>query len=210
MSDCAPKLPAMTVDVHPVTGKRLDDLATLFGANKTTSGCYCMWNILPAKQCQAGWSGGNRLAFEELAATEPEPVGLIAYRDGEPVGWIAVGPRARYDRMLRTPTLAGHDPVEDPVVWLVTCFFVRREARRTGVTRALLEAAVELAREHRAVAIEGYPLAGDSRHAAAEAFVGVEPLYAGTGFAVVDRPSAARVIMRLELNPAVSRRTAVR
>src|SRR5262249_51074534 len=151
------------LDVHPVGADRLNDLATLFGASKTTNGCYCMWNIVPVKQCQAGWSGGNHRAFDDLAGSEPEPLGLLAYRDGQPVGWLGVGPRTRYDRALGTPTLAGRNTAEDASVWLVTCFYVRRDARKIGVTRALLRAAIELARQHRASAIEGWPLAGETR-----------------------------------------------
>lgn len=196
------------VIVHPVTTDRLADLAELFGTSKTTSGCYCMWNTLPAKQCQGGWSGANRRSFEEMAKTEAEPMGLLAYAAERPVGWISVGPRARFERMLRTPTLAGHDPAENESVWFVTCFFVRREARRTGVTRALLTAAVELAREHHATAIEGYPLAGERRRSSAEAFVGVEAMFASCGFEIIRQPTSARAIMRRELSRPRARRKA--
>jgi GNAT superfamily N-acetyltransferase len=185
--------------VHALTVERLGDLATLFGQSKTTSGCYCMWNIASAKENNAGWSGGNRLAFEALAEAAPQPLGLLAYRHGDPVGWVAVGPRTRYQRALGTPTLAGRAPAEDARVWLVTCFYVRRDARRAGVTRALLNGAVALARRQRATAIEGWPLAGDGRHPAGQAYVGVEPLFASCGFTATHRPSAARVIMRLDL-----------
>lgn len=194
------------LDVKAVTAERLDDLATLFATNKTTNGCFCMWTILPVKQCQAGLSGGNRLSFEDLARTQSQPMGLLAYRAGEPVGWVAVGPRSRYVRTLGTPTLAGHDPSEDDRVWLVTCFFVRRDARRTGVTRALLAAAIVLARRGGATAVEGYPLAGEGRRSAGDAFVGVEPLFESLGFTAVRRPSAARVIMRLDVGRARARK----
>jgi GNAT superfamily N-acetyltransferase len=185
--------------VHPVSGERLDHLAALFGTTKTTAGCHCMWNILPAKASKAGWSGGNRVAFEERACAEAAPMGLLAYRDDEPVGWIAAGPRSRYERALGTPSLAGRDPGEDSRAWLVTCFYVRRSARGQGVTRALLRGAIELARKHRATAIEGWPLAGDGRHAAGDAYVGVETLFTSCGFTPVRRPTDARVIMRLPL-----------
>ncbi len=194
------------VKVAELRADRLADLATLFGTNKTTGGCYCMWNIVAAKACNAGWSGGNKLSFEALTAAESEPMGLLAYRADEPVGWIAVGPRSRYARMLGTPTLRAHDPAEDARVWFVTCFFVRRDARRIGITRTLLEAAVELARASGATAIEGYPLAGDARRSAGNAFVGVEPLFTSSGFTVVDRPAPARVIVRRNLTPARPRR----
>lgn len=195
------------IDIRPATADRLADLAALFGVSKTTSGCYCMWFILSAKQCQAGWSGGNRQAFEtmaqELTHKQPgervEPVGLLAYRGDEAVGWCAAGPRSRYERAARSPVLAGHGDPQDPSVWLVPCFFVRRDARRQGITRALLEAAVDLARTHGAVAVEGFPLAGDTRRTAAAAFLGVEGLFSSCGFRPVSRPSASRVVMRREV-----------
>jgi GNAT superfamily N-acetyltransferase len=185
--------------VKPVSTAQLSDLGTLFGGNKTTNGCYCMWFIVSAKECQAGWGGGNRQAFEGIARTADEPVGLLAYRGGEPVGWCAAGPRARFGRALRSATLKERDAEEDGTVWLVPCFFIRRDARRQGVTRLLLESAVALARKHGAVAVEGFPLAGDRRRPTSEAYLGVEPLFAACGFEPVSRPSAARVVMRRSL-----------
>src|SRR5262249_18470969 len=146
-----------------------------FGATATTRGCYCMWFVLAPKECSAGWTGGNRTSFEALAASEPAPVGLLAYRDSEPVGWAAAGPRSPYARALRMKLTAEGHPAEDERAWLVPCFFVRRDARKEGVTRALLEAAVDLATTHDAIAVEGFPLAGDARHSTGEAFIGVEP-----------------------------------
>jgi GNAT superfamily N-acetyltransferase len=185
--------------IEPVVPSRLDDLDTLFATNKTTAGCYCMWFLGSVKECHAGWGAGNRQRFGEFVRAANEPAGLLAYRDDEPVGWCAVGPRMRYARMLRAPVLKQRDPSEDANVWLVTCFFVRRDARRSGVTSSLIEAAVTLASSHGATAIEGFPLAGDRRRSASEAFVGVEPLFASSGFSRVAHPTAARVVMRREL-----------
>jgi GNAT superfamily N-acetyltransferase len=189
----------MALAIEPVTPERLGDVATLFGTSKVTEGCYCMWFVAAAKETSAGWGGANRQAFEALACSATEPVGLLAYREGEPAGWCAAGPRSRYARALRSPLVKGRNPDEDGSVWLVPCFFVRRDARREGVTQSLLQAAVALAREHGAVAVEGFPLAGDSRRSAAEAFLGVEPLFASSGFRVIARPSVNRVVMRLDL-----------
>ncbi|HEX6873777.1 MAG TPA: GNAT family N-acetyltransferase [Micromonosporaceae bacterium] len=185
--------------VRPVTVDRLDDLALLFGHSKTTTGCFCMWFVASAKECEAGWGGGNQRAFADLSRASTEPVGLLAYHDGEPVGWCAAGPRLRYHRALRSTVLKGRDASEDASVWLVPCFFVRRESRKVGVTRRLLEAAVHLAGEHGAVAVEGFPLAGDQRHSAASAYLGVEPLFTSCGFRPVARPTTSRVVMRRDL-----------
>lgn len=189
-----------TLTVEPLTVDRLADLAALFGTNGTTKGCYCTWFLISVKQCQAGWSGANKDTFEASARAESLPMGLLAYLGGEPVGWCAAGPRARYARALRSPVLRQHDPAEDDHVWLVPCFFVRVGYRRQGVMRELLTRAVELAADNGATAIEGFPLSGEQRRGSGDAYLGVEPLFAGCGFTVVDRPTPNRVVMRLDLS----------
>ena len=183
----------------PVSADRLPDLAALFGGNGTTRGCYCMWFINTAKEVHAGWGGGNREAFESCTRAEARPMGLLAYADGEPVGWCAAGPRSRYGRALRSTVLRRHDPAEDDSVWLVPCFFVRVGFRRQGIMRELLTHAVDLAAGHGATAIEGFPLSGEKRRGSGDAYLGVESLFATCGFAIVDRPTANRVVMRREL-----------
>lgn len=195
----------MVTTVRPVTPENLDDLSELFGTNKTTDGCFCTWFLMPVKQSHAGWGAVNQAWFREYACEAAPPAGLLAYRDGEVVGWCAMGPRSRYARMLRS-TLKESDRAEDDSVWLVPCFFVRRTARKAGVTRELLNAAAEHAAAQGAIAIEGFPLAGEGRRSTGEAYVGVEPLFASCGFTVVARPSAARVIMRRELAKPERRR----
>src|SRR4029450_12645591 len=71
------------------------------------------------------------------------PPGLLAYRDGEPVGWCAVAPRGAYRRILNSRVLRPVD--EDPGVWSIVCFYVIRAERRGGLAAALLEAAVDFA-----------------------------------------------------------------
>lgn len=63
---------------------------------------------------------------------------------------------------------------------------MRRDARRQGVSRALLEGAVALAREQGAAAIEGIPFASGVK-LGRESMVGVEALFAACGFTVARR-----------------------
>jgi GNAT superfamily N-acetyltransferase len=200
--------PEHPISVKPLTAELLTDLHAVFGVTATTRGCYCMWFILPAKECRAGWAGGNRTRFEQLTRVEKDPMGLLAYAGEEPVGWCAIGPRTRYARALRSPILRQHDPAEDDRVWLVPCFFIRAGFRRQGIMRELLTQAVALAAAHGASAVEGFPLAGEKRRGSGEAYVGVEPLFATCGFAAVDRPTPARVVMRLDLARPGRRRRA--
>ncbi len=188
--------------VVPVGPDRVSDLDRLFGCDEMADRCWCLWFIRPVKEFHEVGRAGNRAALLELIDTSPEPVGLLAYDGDVPVGWCAAGPRSRYTRILRAPTLRTRDRSEDETVWLVPCFFVHPDRREAGVAGALLDAAVELARHHGAPAIEGFPLAGGKRRSKGSDFqTGVESLFAEAGFEPVHRPSANRVIMGLSLTP---------
>lgn len=187
------------IEIKPLTPDLIADAETLFAASKETDHCFCMWFIIPVKQYHAGGADRNRQLFANLVDQSDAPAGLLAYRAGEPVGWCAAGPRSRYARAIETPSFKGRDPAEDDAVWLVPCFFVRREIRRGGIGRALLEGAVALARDYNATAIEGFPFA-DGVKPSKESMVGVESLFAASGFTVTRQPSPTRVVMRRELD----------
>jgi GNAT superfamily N-acetyltransferase len=191
---------AGNLTIHAVTPPRLADLADLFASNGVTRGCWCMYFIASRAEFGAGYKAGNRAAFERLASTSAEPVGLLASVDRRPVGWCAAGPRARYSRTIgpRARILAARDAAEDDDVWLVPCFFVRAGERGQGVTAALLDAAVELATAHGAVAIEGFPRAA-GQPPSPDDYLGSEDLFAASGFRVIDRPTPRRVVMRRDL-----------
>jgi GNAT superfamily N-acetyltransferase len=185
------------MDIRPLTPDRRADAADLFESNATTRGCWCMWFLMPARQAQAGWGAVNRVRFSDLAGQEPA-AGLLAYADGRPAGWCATGPRSRYPTAARSRLMAHRDPAEDDQVWFVPCFFVRSGQRRNGITQQLLLAAVDHAAASGAVAVEGFPLAGDGPHKS-DRYLGTEPLFAACGFSVITRPSPRRVVMRREL-----------
>jgi GNAT superfamily N-acetyltransferase len=182
---------------RPLTPDLLPDAERLFATSKVTAGCSCMWFLLTGREFDSGYAAGNRAAFADLVSADT--LGVLAYRDGEPVGWVATGPRSRYGRLLRSPLLKGRDAAEDGSTWLVPCFYVRRDARRQGVTDDLLAAALRLAVARGAESVEAVPLAGPGPHPVMEAYVGTESMFANAGFEVTARPSARRAIMRLAL-----------
>jgi GNAT superfamily N-acetyltransferase len=143
----------------------------------------------------------NREALRGLAGADPPP-GLLAYDGAEPVGWVGLGPRSGFERLVRSRFLR---PVDDLPAWSVVCFFVSRRSRGRGIARALLEGAVAYAREHGAPAVEGYARdPGGGRLSADGAFTGTVSLFRGVGFreaARADPPGGGptRITMRLEL-----------
>ncbi len=189
------------IDVRPLAPALLADAEKLFGTSPGTRGCFCMWFIIPVAQVHSGGAAANRRLFRELAERSPQPIGLLAYHEGEVVGWCATGPRSRFARALRVPSYKGRDPDEDESVWLVPCFYVRQDMRRQRVSVALLEGAVALARQHGAAAIEGFPFARGAK-LSKESMVAVEAVFNECGFRVARRPSPTRVVMRRKLSGA--------
>jgi len=152
-----------------------------------------MWWRLPRSRFVQQKGAGNKRAFQRIVAAGDAP-GLLAYRDGEPVGWCAVAPRETYPRLERSRVLKRVDAER---VWSVTCFFVARPMRRRGVTVALLEAAVRYARARGARIVEGYPV--EPRRGSmpdAFAWTGTAAAFRRAGFVEVLRRSATRPIMR--------------
>ena len=112
----------------------------------------------------------------------------------------ACGPRARYTAAIqgRSRLLAGRPREEDSSVWLVACIFIAAASRGTGAVLPLLRAAVALARSEGASAVEGWPLATGVQRPGEE-HLGREGLFARVGFQCIERPTADRALMRLEL-----------
>ncbi|MEQ1936276.1 MAG: hypothetical protein ABL962_20670, partial [Fimbriimonadaceae bacterium] len=148
------------LEIKAATIERVEDIREVFGSNASIRGCSCMWFLTSVSDFHAAGPQGNRALFEELLRQESVPMGLIAYQNGEPIGWCAVGPRIRYVRAIRTPTYKGRDPSEDENVWLVPCTYVRPGPSKDETVSALLEQAVALAQAHGASAIESFPFVG--------------------------------------------------
>lgn len=195
------------VRVVPASKVSADELQRVFGERGDAHGCQCQWFKLAPKETL------NGLGVDELRERLVEQArcghprartssGLVAWVDDEPVGWVAVEPRTAYRGLVRVgkvPWEGRDEDREDDSVWAVTCFVTRVGFRRRGVSGALLAAAVEHAREHGALAIEGYPMKGAQGAIVGELFVGLESVFARAGFGVVTRPTKRRVVMRLDL-----------
>jgi GNAT superfamily N-acetyltransferase len=125
------------------------------------------------------------------------PPGVIAYDGTEPVGWCSLAPREAYVRLASARTLK---PLDETPVWSVTCFFVARAHRRSGVTVALLNGAAEFAARQGARMLEGYPV--EPRKGLmpdAFAWTGLPGAFQKAGFTEAARPSPTRPIMRRAL-----------
>jgi GNAT superfamily N-acetyltransferase len=82
----------------------------------------------------------------------------------------------------------------------VTCFFVHRTARGRGLAATLLDAAVDYARSHGAVAVEGHPVDTEGqRRGSADLYHGTLAMFLAAGFDLVDRRGTRRALVRRTL-----------
>jgi GNAT superfamily N-acetyltransferase len=166
-------------------------LARQMGGNR---GCYCMW-----WREERGERAQPRAAAARQVVEQGPPPGLIAYAAETPVGWCAVAPRAVYPRLnTARDTRPLADAADLDRVWVVSCFFIPEAWRGRGVSRALLDAAVDFAYRHGATVVEGVPVdpAVVDRSPGAS-YTGTLPLFLAAGFEEVARPTPkARVTVR--------------
>ena len=196
------------IRIVPANRASCDDLRAVFGMRGTAATCQCQRFKTPPRQWEAEW--GLRLveerAFrlrEQTECGQPRArttSGLVAYLDGEPVGWCAVEPRTAYVRLTRVAWSGRDEDKTDDSVWAVTCFITRVGYRRRGVTYPLARAAVDLARQRGARAVEGYPMITEPQKEITwgELHVGSHCAFADAGFTEVSRPTLRRVVMRID------------
>ena len=196
---------AAAISVVPANEASCDDLQTIFGNRGPASRCQCQRYKLQPKEAFGNFPAEER-AFRLRQQTDcghpdsDSTSGLVAYLDGEPVGWCAVEPRPAYSglvRVFRVPWDGRSEDKTDDSVWAVTCLLTRSGYRKRGVSRALVRAAVDFARERGARALEAYPMM--SKNALLEEIhVGTESVYADAGFTEVHRPSIRRAVVRID------------
>ncbi len=197
--------PDPSLVVVPANEASWDDLLIVLGERGQASRCQCQrYKLQPSESFASSPTEdrSDRLR-QQTACGHPDSdttSGLVAYLDGEPVGWCAVEPRTAYPGLLRNSRVPWADRAEDKTddsVWAVTCLLTRAGFRRRGVSRALARAAVVFARERGARALEGYPIT-TTNVITEELHVGTESVFANAGLTEVSRPSPRRTVRRIE------------
>ena len=191
----------MRIEVKPATAERFDDVAIMLGPkNPDSSVCWCLSHRLDSKTNRE-LVGPARGEYVRMLCSRTVSPGVLAYADGQVVGWAAVAPRAElpFARSRKIPH------VDQLPVWSVWCIRVRPGHRGNGISHALLDGAVEYARSNRAPAVEGYPVDNKGKKVdTTMAYVGTRALFERAGFTkAADTSSVSggfpRVLMRLSL-----------
>jgi GNAT superfamily N-acetyltransferase len=192
----------MDIEVRPATQQRWGDLVDLFerpgarGGRPVTASCWCMAWRLPNDEFRRGWGSGdtrgvlNRAALQAVVADGRVP-GVLAYADGQAVGWCSIAPREEFGRLETSRALARLD---DQPVWSVVCFYIDARFKHQGLGTRLLLGAVDYARSQGATTVEAYASKPGDR----DPFTGFEAMFAAAGFTRL-RDTGRRSIWRLTL-----------
>ena len=142
----------------------------------------------------------NKAAFRAIVKRGPPP-GLLAFDGDRAVGWCQVTPRDELPALDRSWRLKR---VDDVPVWALSCFYVRIGYRRKGVTKALISAALKVAKRSKAPALEAYPF--DAAVSPSTSSTGYAATFARAGFKVVARRDPPRPIMVVVASDTFNRR----
>ena len=194
--------------IVPANRATCEDLQAVFGARGSAAICQCQrfklapreaFNSYPAEERARRLRDQTNCGHPRASTTS----GLVAYLDGEPVGWCAVEPRPAYEGMLRVYRVPWEGRAEDKLdesIWAVTCIFARAGFRRRGIGYALASAATDFARDRGARAIEAYPMLTEPGDDITwgELHMGTRSMFAAAGFDEVSRPTPRRAVMRID------------
>ena len=147
----------MPIEVKPLSAKTWDGFCDVMtrpgprgGAGPGTVGCWCQW-----------WRDRSRGGEPKQDRTrglvdDGQHVGLVAFDGDEAVGWLSIAPREQHGQLEKSRQFSSDVP---PDGWVIACVYVPPQSRGTGVSTALLEAAIEHARANGATHIDAYPAA---------------------------------------------------
>jgi GNAT superfamily N-acetyltransferase len=175
----------------PVSAATAGDLERFSAAHGTFRWCSCLrWRLSSTPFRDS--TKEQRVADLAGRVRAGEPVGVLAYAGGDPVGWCSIAPRESYAAVLASRVIPS---VPGERVWSVVCFYVASRSRRQGLRTRLLDAACGYAAEAGAAVIEAYP----SPNGKSYRYMGTRELYRQAGFEEVPGPDGRRPVLRKNL-----------
>lgn len=183
-----------TIKIHPLTPERWADFEKLFGPGGAYGGCWCMWPRLRSKEWSASRAAGRKDAMKGIVGSGEVP-GLLAYAEGEPVGWVSLDRRERLEHFEYSRKVKGLDRPDG--LWSIVCFVIDKRSRGQCLMSHLLEAALEYARERGERAVEAYPVDPQGELKSYQGFEGIASVFERAGFGPVAGTEGRPVMRKL-------------
>ena len=183
--------------VLPLSPQRQADFLAFFDRdafadNARWQSCYCQYLLLDHRQVSWSQRSAEQNPSAACAGIAAQRMhGHLAYRGGKVVGWCHAAVRAALAAYADDP-----DP-DDAAIGQIGCFVVAPAHRRSGVARALLDAAIAGFRAQGLRLAQGYP----QRDATSDAqqHLGPLPLFLAAGFRVHREDDRGTIVVRRDL-----------
>ena len=198
-----PHVDSPNLDFRELTPQLWPALEKLFGPNGACGGCWCMYWRLGAGERYEDVKGPRAKARFKSLVKRGKVHGILAFSEGEPVGWCAFERRVELARLDRSPSLKILDAHR---VWSLHCFFVKARWRGHGAATGMLGAAEKALFARGAEIVEAYPVKVDERLPGASAYTGVTSMFDACGFAVAEARPKGKQRYRKVLQTARVRR----
>jgi GNAT superfamily N-acetyltransferase len=187
-------VPSVAVEIRALSPALQPDLlgffeGAAFADNPKWKSCYCQF--LYVDHMKVNWM--KRAADENRADAcarirDSRMQGYLAYRSGQVVGWCNAAPRSLMDAYAHEPDPDAHR------LGQITCFVVAREHRRSGVAKALLDAACAGLKAQGLSLVEASPKPGVGGDA--DNHYGPHSLFTGAGFVFHRRGEHGSILVR--------------
>ena len=197
------------IDVQRLTPTRRDDFlrffdherGVAFGDNPEWAKCYCHYYHVPKA---IDWSSLDGAANRKAMAARidvAEMEGLLAYADGDVVGWLNAQPWHKLPHACARLAVAPPEldvPAHEAAA--IVCFVVAPSWRRRGVAKALLDGALASFAARGIKAVDAFPWNTGDSTTPTDHYHGPLPLFLAAGFSPV-REEKDLTVVRKRLAP---------
>jgi GNAT superfamily N-acetyltransferase len=174
--------------IKPVDKNNWIDFETFFLQSKGgPSSCWCMiWRMTKEELKQN--NSVCRKEFIKQRVWANIPIGVLGYTNNDVIAWCSIAPRETYKK------LNGDENLEN--VWSLTCFYIKTEYRKKGITEHLIKNAIKYAKENGAKYIEAYPVKPESP---SYRYMGFINAFEKAGFKFIKMAGTRRHVMIYEV-----------
>ena len=159
--------------------------------NGVWGGCWCTAFHLKRSE-EKEWSGKHRALKERLVRADRSHAALV-YVGRNVVGWCQFGPPVELPGRM-----SGYGKLDlAPPDWRITCFFVDRDHRREGVSKAALQGALRMIASEGGGTVDGYPINTRGKpYSSSFLWGGTHSMFTEFGFHPIGALGASKWIMR--------------
>lgn len=179
--------------VRPLTPDTWDAFARLVERhNGVFGGCWCTW--FHTFHAEKTYTAEGKHALKKRLVEEDRAHAALVFDGDEAVAWAQYGPPAEVPNIHhRKEYEATLDTVPDH---RITCIFVDKKYRRTGVTAVALQGAIDLIAQAGGGVVEGYPHDTSDGRKVSVLYNATRSLYEKAGFTYVRPKGLRNCVMR--------------